>query len=386
VKLLRFVVPLLLLSFSASAQQQMLTRHTIQSSILGEKREIVVYVPHGYSDGRSAFPVVYLTDGDRIVHLAPTADFLVKNGRIPEMILVGVMNTDRTRDLTPTKDATRPDAPTAGGAAKFADFFERELIPYIEKSYRTQPFRIYAGHSHGGLFGFYFLTAKPALFDAIVAASPSFAWDNEYIRTKLDAMKASDFPHPVMLFFTTGNEGARTKNAFDHVEALLKAKAFAPIEWSSRYFEDEDHGSVVFPSYYYGLRFVYESWRAPINADGTLPSIAQIEQHYANVSKRFKVVVLPPEYALNAIGYQNLATGKLPDAVAAFQKNLQLYPQSPNVYDSLGEAYERMGQLELARSSYLRAQTLGRKANDPNLPAFQQHFDRVNAAIDARRQ
>ena len=82
---------------------------------------------------------------------------------MPEVILVAVVNTDRTRDLTPTKIADRPGE--TGGADRFLDFFEKELIPAIESRYRTQKFRVFAGHSLGGLFALHALFTRPELFD-----------------------------------------------------------------------------------------------------------------------------------------------------------------------------------------------------------------------------
>src|SRR5882724_7629296 len=83
---------------------------TIKSSVLGEDRIILVRTPPGYEKSKLAYPVLYMTDGDaHIGHTASTIEFLSRNGRMPEMIVVGITNTDRTRDLTPTK-ATGPNA------------------------------------------------------------------------------------------------------------------------------------------------------------------------------------------------------------------------------------------------------------------------------------
>src|SRR3712207_3662198 len=102
---------------------------------------------------------------------------------MPEMIVVGISNTDRTRDLTPTRVARLPDNPnagfpTSGGADKFLKFIETELIPMVESKYRTQPYRALAGHSLGGLFAVHTLVTKPELFNSYIAVSPSLQWDN----------------------------------------------------------------------------------------------------------------------------------------------------------------------------------------------------------------
>ena len=107
--------------------------------------------------------MLYLTDAERqFGHTVTTVEFLSRNGRMPPMIVVGLFNTDRTRDLTPYKDK-EDDAqlPTAGGADRFLQFVETELMPWVERQYRTQKFRAFAGHSFGGLFAMHALATGP---------------------------------------------------------------------------------------------------------------------------------------------------------------------------------------------------------------------------------
>ena len=140
---------------------------TLKSTVLGEERRVLVRTPVGYETNKLSYPVLYMTDGDaHIAHTASTLDFLTRNGRIPDMIVVGVTNTDRTRDLTPAKSSQKNAAgelqfPTSGGADNFLKFFETELVPEIEKQYRTQPYRVFAGHSLGGLFAIHAMISKP---------------------------------------------------------------------------------------------------------------------------------------------------------------------------------------------------------------------------------
>ncbi|MCJ7756414.1 MAG: alpha/beta hydrolase-fold protein, partial [Thermoanaerobaculales bacterium] len=121
---------------------------TLQSKVMGEERTILISTPPGYGLGTERYPVLYMTDGDQhITHTRGTVDFLASNGLIPQLIIVGVANTDRTRDLTPTRVETREvngrvmQNPTSGGAGKFLDFFKSELFPYIDDHYRTLPMR-----------------------------------------------------------------------------------------------------------------------------------------------------------------------------------------------------------------------------------------------------
>ena len=109
---------------------------TIPSKILGEERTILVSIPPAYDQGSQHYPVLYMTDGGAILtHTRGTVDFLARLGLMPQVIVVGINNTDRTRDLTPTHVASRNldgrvfESPTSGGAPKFLNFFEKELFP-----------------------------------------------------------------------------------------------------------------------------------------------------------------------------------------------------------------------------------------------------------------
>src|SRR5215467_428774 len=159
----------------------------VHSSVLNEERTIWVRTPHGYDLGKDPLPVLYLTDGPgHINEIGSTIDFLVDNGRMPPIIVVGIANTDRTRDLTPTHadaknaDGTIERIPTSGGGDRFLDFIQTELIPEIDKHYRTAPYRIFAGHSLGGLMAIHILTSRPDMFQGYIAVSPSLWWDDEH--------------------------------------------------------------------------------------------------------------------------------------------------------------------------------------------------------------
>jgi predicted transcriptional regulator YdeE len=70
------------------------------------------------------------------------------------------------------------------------------------------------------------------------------------------------------------------------------------------------------------------------------------------------------EATLNELGYHLLFSGQTDDAISVFQKNVREYPQSANVYDSLGEAYMKTGQKDLAIQNYEK--TLQMKPDNPN--------------------
>ncbi|MEO7632709.1 MAG: alpha/beta hydrolase-fold protein, partial [Blastocatellia bacterium] len=238
---------LLALSMTAFGQdRQQLTRLSLKSTVLSEERIVFVRTPPGYERNGRRYPVLYLTDAEaQMDHTVTTIDFLARNGRIPELIVVGITNTDRTRDLTPTHAAFGggQPLPTSGGADKFLKFIETELIPSIESDYRTQPYRIFAGHSFGGLFALHTLMTRSEVFNAYIAVSPTMHWDNNLPLREAETFGKDRKEANRTLFVTMSNEGEEMVGGFDRFKKLLAKQAPKHFTWDAMYLEDEDHGS-----------------------------------------------------------------------------------------------------------------------------------------------
>jgi predicted alpha/beta superfamily hydrolase len=156
----------------------------VQSRALGETRRINVYTPADYaSSTRLRFPVLYMPDGgidEDFPHVVNTVDSLIALRLIRPVIVVGIPNTERRRDLTgPTrvaKDSTI--APRVGGSAAFRRFIRDELMPAIDARYRTTADRAIIGESLAGLFVVESFLREPALFDEYIAFDPSLWWNH----------------------------------------------------------------------------------------------------------------------------------------------------------------------------------------------------------------
>jgi len=362
---------------------------TIKSTVLGEDRIVLVRTPVGYEANKARYPVLYMTDGDaHMGHTASTIEFLTRNGRISDLIVVGVTNTDRTRDLTPVKSTNKNAAgelqfPTSGGADNFLKFFETELIPEIEKQYRVQPYRIFAGHSLGGLFAIHAMMAKPGLFNSYVAVSPSLQWENDTELKRAEEFFKTQKEMKVTLFVSIGNEPGGIGADFDKFKDLLSKTNIAGFDWQAERMADEDHGSVVLRSHYFGLRKVYEGWQGPrdLKSGAVLGGLKGADAHYKKLSEKFGYTIPVPENLINQIGYQFLFDGKPEEAIEAFKANVERYPDSANVYDSLAEAYERGNRIDLAEPLYEKAQTLGQQNNDPNAATFKANYERAHGKL-----
>ena len=383
---------LVLISSSAVAQAPAgVTTLKINSSVLGEERTILVRVPPGYETNKVRYPVLYMTDGNaHINHTGSTVEFLARNGRMSELVVVGITNTDRTRDLSPTHVTTTVGGgntalqwPTSGGSDKFIKFIETELIPEIEKSYRVQPYRILAGHSLGGMFAIYTMVSKPELFNAYVAVSPALQWDNQVVVKRAEEFFKTRKDFPATLFMSIGHEPGPIEDGYHQLKQVLAKNQTKGFEWSEQTMDDEDHGSVVLRSHYFGLRKVYDGWQIPRDPDtgGVAGDFNFVEEHYKKLSQKFGYAVPVPENLINQMGYQSLFAGRSEEAIRIFKLQVERYPESANVYDSLAEAYERSGKLDLAAPLYEKAKILGQQNKDPNLAIYTTNFERVSEKL-----
>src|ERR1700709_283546 len=157
--LLAFVLPSFYVSARAQSQNNFSLgfADSVKSNILKEQRQLLIYTPYQGKKSRAAtkdnYPVIYVLDGENNFRsVAIIVERLADMGLCPPMIVVGIPNTDRSRDLTPTTVANNTDGvKNSGGGERFLSFMDKELIPYIESNYLTAPYKLFMGHSLGGL-------------------------------------------------------------------------------------------------------------------------------------------------------------------------------------------------------------------------------------------
>jgi len=156
---------------------------TVASRVLGESRRINVHTPPGYAVSVSQrFPVLYMPDGgldEDFPHIVNTVDSLIARRAIRPVIVVGIPNTERRRDLTgPTRVKTDSAiAPRVGGSAAFRQFIRDELFPVVGERYRTTDERSIVGESLAGLFVVEVFLEEPSMFLHYIALDPSLWWN-----------------------------------------------------------------------------------------------------------------------------------------------------------------------------------------------------------------
>ncbi len=234
---------------------------TIRSEVLGENRTLNIYLPEGYND-KATYPVIYLLDGtanEDFLHIAGLVQFFNMTFKMPNTIIVGIANIDRKRDFTfPTQKANLKKAyPTTGGSARFIDFIEKELQPYIKANYKTNDSTYLMGQSLGGLLAAEILLKKPNLFSNYIITSPSLWWDDESLLKEAPALLAAQEDKKKWVYIAVGNEGkVMEKDAACLMKALQQSgKQNMKIDFVS--LPKENHATILHNSVYAAFSILY---------------------------------------------------------------------------------------------------------------------------------
>lgn len=322
----------------------------IWSDVFGESRPVQIHLPASYDKTRARYPVLYLLDGDRnFVHTVGVLEFLaVDGGRIPEHILVSVPNVDRNRDLTPCTTGA-----SDCGADKFLRFLQQDLMPWVEKEYRTESFRTLVGHSRGGQFAFYTLLNRPELFNAYVAISPAL-WINDAAIFQNAEAKLGKLPPRRFLYFSDGNESSTITTTVARMAHLLKQQRPTALTWSNEHFADDQHMTTAHKSLYNGLERIFSG----LNVDRDIilsRGLPGVDAHYATLEARYGFKIEAPKGMLDWMGYFLLQQNKPELALPFFQRSVERFPWDSSVYEGLGGALQAVGRHEEAAAAYIKA-------------------------------
>lgn len=368
--------------FSKNASQEIVigSIDSLYSNVLEEQRELWIHLPENMDSTRK-YPVVFLLDAPAHFYVTAGLLKLLTQWNMPQSFLVGIPNTDRTRDFTPTHVPFQRGrkSPTSGGAANFLAFLEKELKPYLAEKYPVEDMSTLVGHSTGGLFVVYTYLEHPEVFDHYLALDPSLWWDKEDL-----VMRSADLINPakhkdkslyIAAANSTGIDSARVRKMKSVPTEMLRANLhFHDVLVENRerlnftwdYYENEDHGSVVFPGLHNGLRSLYSWYPFPERWRFNSPKQYTAEQltgpfftHFEKLSKHFKREMKPDWQFINDVGFFMLTGHNLPKkALAYLEMNLKFYPQESRSYVALGDYYLMRKKKKEALSYFNKAVAL----------------------------
>ncbi|GAA3515097.1 hypothetical protein GCM10022393_31320 [Aquimarina addita] len=352
-----------LFHFSLCAQHIESTR--ISSAVLDQERNIWIYTPWQYEEyPDKKLEVIYVFDAQAreyfdLVH----AITQFESGQEFAFIVVGIespfnreKNQSRNNDFLPkatNQETIKKYGNFSGGADNFLNFIKTELVPYIDKQYRTLPEKIAIGHSNGATFISYSLIKEPDIFDAYIAISPNYAYDDGQLVKKFTKLSPKDIKTEKMVFISNSNENTRTADrwagwseANQKVIKLLSDKKFtSKIHLSTKDFSvTENHSTTVPVGVFYGIKaYIDYQFRTGKN----------IIKYYEDLANN-NLITLDPEM-VNTFAYECFWNQKTDDALIVINWAINKFPKAHNLYDSQGEFYEKNEEISKANTSFQKA-------------------------------
>jgi uncharacterized protein len=351
------------------------------SKILGQQRKIWIHLPNSNggneNTGKGRYPVIYLLDGDANFNsIVSITEFMSNAGLCPPMIVVGVLHPDRMTDLTFGADKETPGI--VGRGEQFMLYMEKELMPTIESNYPTASYKIFIGHSVGGLTVVNTLIHHPNLFNAYVSLDAALWWNNQQIVTDAKSILANTNYKGKTLFMALANrmeKGMDTlqvqKDTTEGTELIRSNLEFIrtisnnktnQLRFKHVFYENDDHSSVRLIGEYDALRFIFDYYKLEIyNSELDDPNFkldSLLVTHYNTVSEQIGFPVKPDENQVNGLAYHLLSKKQFSKAEALFKLNIANYPERANCYDGLGDLYLAKGDKAKAIESFKKTLSL----------------------------
>jgi predicted alpha/beta superfamily hydrolase len=300
--------------------------YRLDSPVLGESRVIDVAVPAGYEANLSQrYPVLYVLDGEVESAAAITITrFYASTGQLPPMIVVGVRNTDRTRDLTPAAVAgfrLPPEARTAGGADRFLRFLANDLAPWVEGRYRAAPMRVLVGHSLGGLFALHALATRPQLFTGYLVMEPATWWNNGHERTAAGAALRQPATRQARVILVNTESLEVDTTGFGGDQPMVRYLRLS----------GETHSSMALAGMMLGLRTMFADFQLPRWVPGTRP-VTMLE-HYDLLSRRLGFAVPIPGMVFEQVIRMSIHARQFEDAAQVLDRLEREQGQSADTRD-----------------------------------------------------
>ncbi len=337
------------------------TTETFFSNSLSKSREITISLPASYDKNLTKrYPILILLDGDYLFDAFNGAlNYGAHWDDFPEVIVVGIsQNNERTTDCSYNSNDGLPTK----NASLFYEFISNDLLPTIEKKYRTSSFKIIAGYDLTAGFINFFLYKDTSLFNAYISLSPNLAPEMETrISRKLSETKKPVFYYQSIADTDTNTIKESTKTLDENIKLIPNENVFYKYD----VIENATHYSMVLYSIPKALYHIFECYK-PISLIEfsekivVLPSgqTDYLIKKYDAISNKLglKIPVRLNDFkAIEAAILKNKAYGEFDKLAEIADKN---YPKTMLSDYQLGLMYEKMGDPKRAAQRYQRASQL----------------------------
>lgn len=325
--------------------------YTIASKFLKEKRLISISTPVGYKHTDKKYPVLYVLDGEWVFSFAKgLIEFMTNDfGPVPKMIVVGIPNTERGRDLRAT---LKPGA----GYHRFLDFVEKEVYALVNKNYRTNGFNIFYGWSSGSGIAKQMLLTRSHLFDAFIESGSGIgSKTSEFLAEKMPQQKYKN-KH----LYVSTEDGSFRGDGLKKYKALVEKLQPKGIRYKFEILKGLSHTQVLSQGLLNGLQFVFAAFIPPTKIQQE--SADAIINYYKEVNKQYNYPVEIPEGIIyDAALMLTYAAKKPAEALKLVSYGMKLYPQAVSLPASLAIVYASQKKNAKAAKYYKIAYTRAAK-------------------------
>ena len=343
---------LLSIAFSLLLQAE-ISSEILPSKILGEDRIVQIQLPDNYHrDSKTRYPVVYVLDGEYAFAYATGRVNFVSNGygHLPQMIVVGIPNTDRGKDYYFGLEESMKTVP-------FLEFMAQELKPYIDRSLRTNGFDVLYGWSSASNINIVSLVNKPELFDAhILSGSGVGNAGKLYLEKNMPAAVANN----TWLYASTESPGPRV-SSLERFATVMNKLNPKELRYKIETIEGDHVGNIA-SGFDAGLQFVFGGFYIPEH--DIEKGFTHILNYYESLNNQYQVDFDLPEGAIVEIVTILFAKKKHRDIEQLLEYGLKLYPESTDLYGTYGEVLSYQDNNEEAIKMYQKALQYSKTALD----------------------
>ncbi|MBU2950616.1 esterase [Tamlana agarivorans] len=351
---------ILLFTISGTYMGAQVKYQNFHSSKLGEDRELKIQLPRGYDKDNKSYPLILVLDADYMFEaVAGNVDYFSYWEDMPASIVVGVNQLNKRYDDCMYSEQN--SLPIDSGA-NFFEFLGLELIPHIEKTYRTGRFKVVIGHSESANFINYYLLKPQPLFQSYVAISPDLAPNMlDYLPEALRKVQSKTFYY----LANTDKDSESIKSMTDALNSDISGVENDLLVYNFNNFKEPSHYSVPTNAIPVALEKMFKIYQ-PISKKEYKEVVLKLEtspvlylqEKYQEINDVLGIEkpVLINDFKAIAAAIEKKEAYEYYEALGKMAR--EAYPETLLGGYYIGRFYEETGEAKRAMRTYQSAYTL----------------------------
>jgi hypothetical protein len=339
---------------------------------LENRSTLNIKLPDSYlGSANKRYPVIFnVGDDNNFTVVASTVHWLSHNQEVPIPEIIVVSLSSKTAVGFIERGLNNAD---------ILKFFETDVIPYIDRNYRTQPFRILLGSQLFGGAPLYALVHQPALFKAYISINPWLENDSELI-AQFEAFLKKEHQHSTYLWLSSG-KNAQELPVFNYLNQQLDTYSQQKLNWKTQSFHGVSTMAQLLVSLPRASEYLFSDLTLDEKSSEFRKGTSSILKYYRQLSQDKYGYAVSAETAMNAFALKLLNEEKVDQAIEVFQLNVAEYPRSPHVYAGLAEALLLNKDVKAALQAQHHAYKFAKEQKNPYEAYYLQQLNSISNLI-----